>query len=197
MLLFSFLLCLIHDYFDSFSYFKFFSVPSSSSFILRMLINHHNRCSSTKLPGSTDQFPFESTWPFSSIRDKENGTTWLQWEGENSTLTDGWRDSYAFPLGWIIKILLAEETLNIFLLTGISNINMFFIKKNMNVIVYSNIHDKFAFTNLSWNLKKNFKKTNFKIDIIHFSVFKTKWYIFNSYWFFLVFFNMSRTWLFY
>ena len=82
-------------------------------------------------------FPFESTWPLSSKRDKENGTTWLEWEGENSTLTYSWWDSYVFPHGWIIKLLLAGETLNIFLLTGISNIYIFFINKNMNAVVYT------------------------------------------------------------
>ena len=41
-------------------------------------------------------------------------------------------------------MLLAGETLNIFLLTAVSNINIFFIKKKNNVVVYSNIHDLFA-----------------------------------------------------
>ena len=50
-------------------------------------------------------------------------------------------------------MLLAEDRLNIFLLTGISNIIIFFIKKKMNVVVYSNIYDKFASTNLTCNLK--------------------------------------------
>ena len=61
-------------------------------------------------------------------------------------------------------MLLAGETLNIFLLTGISNINIFSIKKKKNVVVYSNIHDKFASTNLRYNFKK---KKNLKIDITH------------------------------
>ena len=43
-------------------------------------------------------------------------------------------------------MLLAGET---HFLTGISNINIFFIKKNMHVIVFKNIHDKFATTNLT------------------------------------------------
>ena len=47
-------------------------------------------------------------------------------------------------------MLLAWETLSIFLLTGISN-NIFFLKKK-NVVVYSNIQDTFAFTNLTYNL---------------------------------------------
>ena len=56
--------------------------------------------------------------------------------------------------GQIIKILLAWETPKIFLLTGFSNINIFFIKKKQNnVFVYSNIYDKFAFTNLAYNFK--------------------------------------------
>ena len=37
-------------------------------------------------------------------------------------------------------MLVAGETLNIFLLTGISNINIFFIKKKNNVFVNSNIY---------------------------------------------------------
>ena len=63
----------------------------------------------------------------------------MQWE--NSTLSDGWWDSHVFPQGWVIKMLLAGETLNIFLLIGISSINIFFKKKNYNVVVYSNIYD--------------------------------------------------------
>ena len=56
--------------------------------------------------------------------------------------------------GQIIKISLAWETPKIFLLTGFSNINIFFIKKKQNnVFVYSNIYDKFAFKNLSDNFK--------------------------------------------
>ena len=57
-------------------------------------------------------------------------------------------------------MLLAGETLNIFLLNGMSNINTFFIKENMNVIVYSNIHDKFATTNFICNLENLRKKKN-------------------------------------
>ena len=60
LFLFSFLLCLPLDYFNNFSYFRFFSVPSKSSFILRKVFNHQNRCSSTKLPGSTDQSSFRT-----------------------------------------------------------------------------------------------------------------------------------------
>ena len=58
-------------------------------------------------------------------------------------------------------MLLAGETLYIFLLTGISNIGIFSIKKNMNVVVYSNIHDKFASTNITCYLK-NKKKNKIK-----------------------------------
>ena len=54
-------------------------------------------------------------------------------------------------------MLLAGQTLNIFLLAGISNENIFCIKKKKNVVVYSNTHDKFASTNLRY--KKNKKKT--------------------------------------
>ena len=57
------------------------------------------------------------------------------------------------------KMLLAWETLNIFILTGISKINLFFIKKKKNVVVYSNIHDKFASTNFTYNLKNKRNKT--------------------------------------
>jgi len=41
-------------------------------------------------------------------------------------------------------MLVAGETLNIFLLPGISNINIFFIKKKNNVVFSSNIYDKFS-----------------------------------------------------
>ena len=66
--------------------------------------------------------------------------------------TDGWEDSYVLPQGWIIKMLLAGETINIFLQTGISNINICFKKKKKNVVVYRNIHNKFASTTLKYNL---------------------------------------------
>ena len=66
----------------------------------------------------------------------------MQWEGENSPLTDGWWDSYIFPKGWILKMILAGETLNIFLLVGISNKNIFFIKKKKHVFVYSNLKNE-------------------------------------------------------
>ena len=56
--------------------------------------------------------------------------------------------------------LLAEETLNIFLLTGISNLNILFITKKINV-VKSNIHDEFVSTNITRNLKKSLKKDFF------------------------------------
>ena len=46
-------------------------------------------------------------------QETKNGTKWLQWEQENYTLTDGWWDSYVFPQGWIIKMLLSWETFNI------------------------------------------------------------------------------------
>ena len=53
----------------------------------------------------------------------------------------GWGDTQIVPVGWILKMLVAGETLNIFLLTGISNINIFFIKKKNDVVVDSNIYD--------------------------------------------------------
>ena len=42
--------------------------------------------------------------------------------------------------------------LNIFLLSGISNINIFFIKKKNNVVVNSNIYDKVALKILNYNV---------------------------------------------
>ena len=41
-------------------------------------------------------------------------------------------------------MLVAGETPNIFLLAGISNINIFFVKKKNNVVVNINIYDTFA-----------------------------------------------------
>ena len=38
-------------------------------------------------------------------------------------------------------MFLAGETLNIFILTGIANINIFFIKKKNNVVMYGKIYD--------------------------------------------------------
>ena len=64
----------------------------------------------------------------------------MQWEKKPSTLSGGWYDSYVFPQGWIIKMKVAGETLNIFLLTGISKINFFFIMKKNNVVVNSKIY---------------------------------------------------------
>ena len=92
------------------------------------MFNYHETCSTTKHPGSTDQFPFENTLTLSSTRDKEKGTTWLQWEEQ---LYFNW---------WLVGLLclscgldhpnvVAGETLNIFLLTGISNINFFLHKE--------------------------------------------------------------------
>ena len=65
-----------------------------------------------------------------------------------------------FPHGWIIKMLLAGETLKIFLLSGIS------MKKNKkkclseekNVVVYIYIELKLASPNLAYKNKKS-KKT--------------------------------------
>ena len=78
---------------------------------------------------------------------------------ENSTLTDGWLDYYVLPQGWTIKISLAWETFKIFRLTRISKRNIFCRKKKKNVVVYSNIQDKFISSNLTYKLKiKEFKK---------------------------------------
>ena len=90
----------------------------------------------------------------------------MQWEGENSNLTYGWWGSYVCPQVWFIKILLAGETLNIFLLTGISNINIFLIKKKVNVVVYSNIYDKFSSKNLAGKLKNNNNKRTYKLQYV-------------------------------
>ena len=49
-------------------------------------------------------------------------------------------------------MLVAEETLHIFLLTGISNINIFLIKKKNNMVVNSNIYDKVALKILNYNI---------------------------------------------
>ena len=58
-------------------------------------------------------------------------------------------------------MLVAGETLNIFLLTGISNINIFFIKKN-NVVVNINIDDQLASKILTYKAKKEEEKINTK-----------------------------------
>ena len=55
-------------------------------------------------------------------------------------------------------MLLVGETLNIFLLTGIININILVIKKKKNVVVNSNICDEFVSTNLTYNLKNKRRK---------------------------------------
>ena len=44
---------------------------------------------------------------------------------------------------------MAGETLHIFLLTGILNINIMFIKKKKHVVGFSNINDKVVYTNLT------------------------------------------------
>ena len=47
----------------------------------------------------------------------------------------------SFLRAGLSKMLVAGETLHIFLLTGISNINIFFIKKKNNVVVNNDIYD--------------------------------------------------------
>ena len=80
------------------------------TFILITVFNHHKRCSQTKLPGSTDQIPCESIWPLSSTRDKEKGTTWLQWVGENYTLTGGWDSFMSFLRAGLSKFVVWRDT---------------------------------------------------------------------------------------
>ena len=55
-------------------------------------------------------------------------------------------------------MLVAGETLHIFLLTGISKIIIFFIKTKKVVVIYGNIHDKFSSTNQKTNLKHKRKE---------------------------------------
>ena len=57
-------------------------------------------------------------------------------------------------------MLEAGETFNIFLLTGVSNKNIFIIKKKNNVVVTTNIYDKFALKILTYNVKKIHKQIN-------------------------------------
>ena len=77
-------------------------------------------------------------------------------------------------------MLVAGETLIIFILTGISNMNIFFIKKKKHVVVYSNIHDKFASTNLTYSIKK--KRKNLKLDITQFFLLQTNRIYFQLIW---------------
>ena len=49
-------------------------------------------------------------------------------------------------------MLVDGETFNIFLLTGISNITIFFINKKNNVVVKRYIYDKFASKILNYNV---------------------------------------------
>ena len=48
-------------------------------------------------------------------------------------------------------MLLAGDTLYSFLLSGISNRNIFVMKEKENVVVYNNIHDKFLLKTLHIN----------------------------------------------
>ena len=102
--------------------FYFASVCSCYIYIFLVLLLFSGMCSSTSRGVHPPSFQSQlisfhlgdisvNTNPFSSARDKEKGTKWLQWEGENSILTDSWKDSYVLPKGWIIKILLSWEWL--------------------------------------------------------------------------------------
>ena len=55
-------------------------------------------------------------------------------------------------------MLVAGETPNILLLTGISNINIIFIKEKNNVVVNSIIYDKVALKILNYNVNYTFFK---------------------------------------
>ena len=52
-------------------------------------------------------------------------------------------------------MLVAVETLDIFLLNGISNLIIFFRKKKNNVVVNRNIYGKFSTKILNNNMKKD------------------------------------------
>ena len=49
-------------------------------------------------------------------------------------------------------MLVDGETLNIFLITGISNITIFFIMKKNDVVVNNYIHDKFPSKIMTYNV---------------------------------------------
>ena len=66
-------------------------------------------------------------------------------------------------------MLLAGETPNILLLTGISKIDIFLIKKKKNLVGYSNIPDMFASTNLTFNLRN--KRKNYLTHTLHNLIF--------------------------
>ena len=57
-------------------------------------------------------------------------------------------------------MLVAGETLNIFLLTGVSNINIVFIKKKNNVVADKNLYDWLASKILTYKVKKKRHFTN-------------------------------------
>ena len=63
-------------------------------------------------------------------------------------------------------MLVAGEALNIFLLTGLSNKDIFFINKKNNVVVISNIYVYFASKFLTYKVKKYIYKLN-KYIYIH------------------------------
>ena len=58
-------------------------------------------------------------------------------------------------------MLVAVETFNIFLLTGISNINIFFKKKKNNVVVTNKTNYYFASKLLTYNIKKKHYRNKF------------------------------------
>ena len=94
-----------------------------------------------------------NTWSLSSTRDWEKGTIWLQWEGEKLNF-NCWLAWLLCPSsGLHYQNVLGWETPKILLSTGISIRNIFFRKKKKNVVVYSNIHDNFISSNLTYKLK--------------------------------------------
>ena len=122
------LLRLKHDYSDRFSSFKFFLVPLNSSLF-------SESCKPTPRGVYPPSFQGQLISFYLGVLDlslhqetKKKGRHDCN-EMEKTSLQVIAGKSHVFPQGWIIKMLVVGETLNIFLLTGILNINIFFIKK--------------------------------------------------------------------
>ena len=99
------------------------------------MFKHHERCSSCKLPGSNGQFIFGSTCDlFVQQETKKKGQ-------------HGFNENEKTPLKLMagnMSFLKPGLSQSFWILTEISNINSFFIKKKKNVVVFSNIHNKFS-----------------------------------------------------